>query len=85
MHWVHEAVLKACDALDGVKDGVIENPTVCHFDLKALVCRGVGGTNCLTTAQAETSKALYSADRLQYFISIGWQVVDARRMREGLL
>ena len=29
---IHEAVLKQCDLLDGVKDGVIENPLVCHFD-----------------------------------------------------
>ena len=58
--FVHEAVLKACDALDGVKDGVIENPTVCHFDPKVLVCKGADGANCLTPAQAETARALYS-------------------------
>lgn len=57
---VHAAVLKACDALDGVKDGVIENPTACHFDPKVLVCKGADGPNCLTQAQAETAKALYS-------------------------
>jgi feruloyl esterase len=57
---VHEAVLKACDALDGVKDGVIENPSVCHFDPKALVCKGADGPNCLTPAQVETARALYS-------------------------
>jgi feruloyl esterase len=57
---IHEAVLKACDALDGVKDGVIENPTVCHFDPKVLVCKGADGPNCLNPAQVETAKALYS-------------------------
>jgi feruloyl esterase len=45
---VHEAVLKACDLLDGVEDGVIENPTVCHFEPKVLVCKGEDGPNCLT-------------------------------------
>ena len=29
---IHAAVLEACDAKDGVKDGVIENPLACHFD-----------------------------------------------------
>ena len=29
---IHQAVLEACDALDGVKDGLIENPTRCRFD-----------------------------------------------------
>src|SRR5206468_3573687 len=28
---IHKAVLAACDALDGVKDGVIENPPRCTF------------------------------------------------------
>src|SRR5207245_9508649 len=57
---VHEAVLKACDVLDGVKDGVIENPTVCHFDPKVLVCKGADGPNCLTPAQAEPARSLYA-------------------------
>jgi len=56
MHWL----LKACDALDGVKDGVIENPTVCHFDPKVLVCKGADSPNCLTAAQAQTARAVYS-------------------------
>jgi len=29
---IHRAVLDKCDALDGVKDGFIEDPTRCHFD-----------------------------------------------------
>ena len=33
-----ELVLNACDALDGVKDGVLENPMQCHFDPKAIQC-----------------------------------------------
>jgi feruloyl esterase len=57
---IHEAVLKACDALDGVKDAVIENPTACHFDPKVLVCKGADSPTCLTPAQAETARALYA-------------------------
>ena len=29
---IHQAVLKACDALDGLSDGLIDDPTRCHFD-----------------------------------------------------
>src|SRR5207248_2903206 len=29
---IQAAALAACDSLDGVKDGVIENPAKCHFD-----------------------------------------------------
>jgi feruloyl esterase len=57
---IHEAVLQACDALDGVKDGGIENPTRCHFDPKVLACKGADGPDCLTAAQIETVRALYA-------------------------
>ena len=36
---VHDAVLQACDGLDGVKDGILENPLACHFDPKVLQCK----------------------------------------------
>ena len=40
---IHDAVLQACDALDGVKDGVIENPRTCTFDPKVLRARPASG------------------------------------------
>ena len=39
---LHEAALDACDALDGVKDGVIGDPARCRFDPAALQCTGAG-------------------------------------------
>jgi feruloyl esterase len=57
---VHAAVLAACDAADGVKDGVIEDPLRCHFDPKILECKGADAPSCLTTAQVETMRVLYS-------------------------
>src|SRR5258708_1377455 len=39
---IHHAVLDACDALDGVRDGVIENPLQCHFDYAKLACTEIG-------------------------------------------
>src|SRR5277367_260142 len=35
---IHRAVLDACDASDGLKDGLIENPENCHIDFKTLEC-----------------------------------------------
>jgi feruloyl esterase len=55
---VHDAVLQACDAQDGVKDGVLEDPTRCRFDPKSLECKGPDSPSCLTTAQVETARAL---------------------------
>ncbi len=60
---IHSAVLDACDTLDGVKDGVLENPMRCRFDPKVLECKGPDGPTCLTPAQVETARALYAPVR----------------------
>ena len=58
---VHRAVLDACDANDGVKDGVIDNPPTCKFDPGVLQCKGSGGdASCLTAAQVATVRAIYT-------------------------
>ena len=57
---VHAAALDQCDALDGVKDGIIEDPTRCKFDPKTIECKGEDGPSCLTTAQVETARRIYS-------------------------
>lgn len=57
---IHAAALDACDALDGVKDGVIDTPSRCKFDPKALMCKDADGPACLTAAQVETARALYA-------------------------
>lgn len=59
-HLVNDAVVAACDALDGVEDGVIENPAVCDFDPASLICDGSGSGACLTAAQAETVRMTYA-------------------------
>ncbi|MBI3400926.1 MAG: tannase/feruloyl esterase family alpha/beta hydrolase [Acidobacteria bacterium] len=57
---VHQAALDACDALDGVKDGVIEDPMRCHFDPKAIQCTGADAPTCLTAPQVETARKIYA-------------------------
>src|SRR5439155_23039644 len=58
---LHQAVVEACDALDGVKDGLIENPKRCKFDPAVLQCKGAADDGCLTPAQVQTASAIYSA------------------------
>jgi feruloyl esterase len=58
---LHEAVVLACDAKDGVKDGVLEDPTACKFDPKVVQCEGADGPSCLTKAQVEAVRTVYSA------------------------
>jgi feruloyl esterase len=57
---LHRAVLQACDALDSVKDGVLEDPTRCHFDPVALACNNGAGPDCLTAPQVEAARKIYS-------------------------
>jgi feruloyl esterase len=68
---LHRAVVNACDAIDGVKDGLIADPAACRFDPSVLQCRqsadavarpGAGGATaaCLTPAQVETARLIYS-------------------------
>ena len=53
---LHKAVVAACDALDGVKDGVLENPTQCKFDPAVTQCKGADGPDCLTAPQVEAAQ-----------------------------
>ncbi len=48
------------DALDGVKDGVIEDPTRCKFDPGAIACKGASEPTCLTAEQVETARKTYA-------------------------
>jgi feruloyl esterase len=57
---LHQAALDACDALDGVKDGVIEDPTRCHFHPKAVECNGPEGPSCFTSYQIKTAQLIYN-------------------------
>jgi feruloyl esterase len=57
---IHDAVLQACDMLDGVKDRVIENPKACRFDPKVLQCKGEDAATCLTAPQVEAARTMYA-------------------------
>lgn len=57
---LHRAVLDACDATDGVKDGLLEDPSRCTFDPQTIRCDGSNGNGCLTEVQVETARLMYS-------------------------
>jgi feruloyl esterase len=60
---IHTAVLDACDARDGVTDRVLENPTACRFDPAVLTCKGGDANTCLTPAQVDAARKIYSPAR----------------------
>lgn len=57
---IEAAVVAACDARDGVKDGIVAEPTTCAFDPAGLLCREAESDSCLTSPQIATLKKLYS-------------------------
>jgi len=64
---MNAAVVKQCDAVDGVTDGIVSSPELCTFDFGAIRCGnpGVDPAACLTDPQIETAKKIYSDYRSQ--------------------
>jgi hypothetical protein len=56
---IAKAVLAACDANDGVKDGILNDPRKCHFDPSTIQCKGADSDACLTEPQVVALKKLY--------------------------
>ena len=57
---IHAAVVRACDALDGVKDGILEDPRRCDFDPNTLECKGADAPECLTAPQVDLVRRVYN-------------------------
>jgi len=57
------AVLKACDALDGLSDGLIDNPDACRFDPAVLVCKGEKSDSCLSNAQVDALRTMFGGPK----------------------
>ena len=56
---VQTAAVAACDALDGVEDGLIDDPRACRFDPGSLVCQAGDAPDCLTDGQVATLRKIY--------------------------
>jgi feruloyl esterase len=56
---VNRAVMNACDAGDGITDGVLNNPTACTFEVASLQCKAGDAENCLTAPQVAAIKRVY--------------------------
>ena len=54
-----KSAVEACDALDGLKDGLIDDPRRCHFDPAKLLCKAADDATCLTQAQVDAARRMY--------------------------
>jgi feruloyl esterase len=57
---IQKHVLAACDASDGVADGILTDPRSCTWDPGELACKGSPSADCLTQAQVETVRRVYA-------------------------
>lgn len=60
---VHKAVMSKCDKLDGVADGILENPRACPFDLKSLACGDGNAASCLSPNEVAAFETIYGGMR----------------------
>ncbi|KAK7063618.1 carboxylic ester hydrolase [Favolaschia claudopus] len=57
---VDAGILAQCDGLDGAVDGILEEPSRCHFNPETLICAPGHTSSCLTSRQAATVRAVFS-------------------------
>ncbi|HEV2268685.1 MAG TPA: tannase/feruloyl esterase family alpha/beta hydrolase [Steroidobacteraceae bacterium] len=60
---LHSAVLARCDALDGVKDGIVSYPPACNFNPAVLLCKPGERQSCLNAAQVRAVERIYQGAR----------------------
>jgi hypothetical protein len=60
---IESAYLEKCDALDGIEDGILNDPRQCKFDVASLLCKGEKTDSCLTEEQVRAVKAIYDGPK----------------------
>ncbi len=77
---VHDAVLAACDTLDGLADGLVSDPVACktRFNVEALRCTDTPADNCLSAAQVQSVKVLHSPLRFDFDLANGLREYPGR-------
>ncbi|ABM32167.1 tannase/feruloyl esterase family alpha/beta hydrolase [Paracidovorax citrulli] len=61
----------ACDALDGLRDGIIGNVRACDYVPTELLCKGADNNGCLTAGQIESIRLIHSAHDIPVTLSRG--------------
>jgi hypothetical protein len=78
------AAMKACDELDGLRDGIIGNIGACHFDPATLLCSpGVHNSQCLTPQELRTVQAFATEQRTAQPLWNGVQAIPGFNVLAG--
>ena len=77
-------VAQACDAADGLRDGIVSDPDACHFDLHTLACApGEDHPDCLTPGQMATFETIGSEQRTSMPLNRGVQSIPGYNVTRG--
>ena len=76
---IYDSIFSQCDEIDGVKDGIIEDPNLCNYDPSVLLCSSDSTSGCLTDAQVKTVRKVFSP-----FLSSDGHTVLYPRSQPGL-
>jgi pimeloyl-ACP methyl ester carboxylesterase len=60
---LRKGILDACDAQDGLADGLLSNPAACRFDVRKLQCAGEKTAECLAPAQVTALQKIFAGAR----------------------
>jgi feruloyl esterase len=73
MKMVNDAVLKACDAADGLADGIVTDPRACKWDPAQVQCKaGQSGDMCLSPGQVAALRTVYAGVRQRSGAVAAW-------------
>ncbi len=79
-----QAVMKACDSLDGLEDGIIANVAACRFDPATLLCpEGGRGRHCLTAQELKTVQVFATEQKTERPLSNGVQSMPGFNVLAG--
>jgi feruloyl esterase len=83
---MHNAVVAACDGLDGLLDNQLEDPRACQFDPAAVQCPGVDAPTCLNPVQVDAAHKLYQGpmDDQGHRLYPGWESRGSELAWDGL-
>jgi feruloyl esterase len=60
---IESSYLAMCDELDGIKDGILNDPRDCKFDVGTLLCKGEKTDKCLSKQQLDAVKTYYDGPK----------------------
>ena len=71
---IRSAILKSCDAQDGLADGLVSNPGACKFDVRSLQCSGAKTAECLSAQQVGALQKMFAGpvDSSGHKLYFGW-------------